>query len=143
MPIVGFTFTKVSVEKKPLISKEVQVNNDLQLKKVDLAQRSDYTGSDLGRFSFTFTVAYGEIGSIDLAGYVLYADTPENLKRIVETWEKDKMIPALLLQQILNAILVKSNVKALELAQDVGLPPHFDLPKLTMNLPKSSSKKEK
>lgn len=143
MPIVGFTFTKLGVEKKPLVSKQVNVTNDLKLVSVESAKRADHGNAELGRFNFSFEVKYGEIGSIDLAGYILYSDDPKKLKVIIETWQKDKMIPAILLQQILNAILVKCNVKALELAQDVGLPPHFDLPKLTMNFPNAQKKGKK
>ncbi|HZX12498.1 MAG TPA: hypothetical protein VFE88_03500 [Candidatus Nanoarchaeia archaeon] len=141
MAIVGFSFMKVGVEKKPLVSKEVKVTNDLKLGKVELAKRNDFSGSDAARFNFEFKVVYGDIGNIDLAGYLLYADEPKKLKEIVETWEKEKRLPALLVQQVLNAILVKCNVKALELAQDVGLPPHFELPKLKMSLPAKKEQK--
>ena len=143
MPIVGFTFTKFGVEKKPLVSKQVTVSNDLNLGVVELVKRSDYTGSDVAKFNFSFVVKYGDIGNIDLVGYVLYSDDTEKLKKLVGDWEKNKVIPPVLLQQILNAALVKCNIKALELSQDVGLPPHFELPKLQINPAKSPEKKTK
>lgn len=135
MPITGFSFTKFGVEKKPLLSKQVSVTNDLTLGKVEFFEKNELNRSDIVRFNFNFDVKYGDIGDINLKGYVMWSDTLEKMKEVVSTWEKDKAVPAVLLQQILNAALVKCNVKALELAQDVGLPPHFDLPKLKVNLP--------
>ena len=142
MPIVGFSFTKIEVEKKPLVSQQVNIKNDLQLGNVELAKKNDYTTTDIVRFNFTFEVIYGEIGNINLTGYLVYSDDPEKLKRLVEIWEKEKRIPAILVQQVLNAMLVKCNIKALELAQDVGLPPHFELPKLKINVPKQEKGKK-
>ncbi|MFA4887445.1 MAG: hypothetical protein WC595_04480 [Candidatus Nanoarchaeia archaeon] len=142
MAIVGFTFMKFSVEKRPLISKQVKINNDLQLGSLELVKRAEQ-GADVLKFNFTYKVSYGDMGDIDLAGYLLYADSLERLNKLLETWQKDKMIPVILLQQVLNAILIKCNIKSLELAQDVGLPPHFELPKLNVNIPKQPSKKEK
>ena len=143
MAIVGFTFTKFGVEKKPLISKEVKIANDLQLGKVEFVKRAEQ-GGEVVKFNFTYKVSYGDIGNIDLEGYLLYADAVDKLRKLVDAWEKEKMVPVILLQQVLNAILLKCNIKALELAQEVGLPPHFELPKLNVNIPpKQPSKKEK
>lgn len=135
MPITGFTFTKVGIEKKPLVSQQVSITNDLTLGVVELVKKSEYNPNEVVRFNFNFDVKYGDIGDINLKGYVIWSSTPEKMKEVVDSWEKDKMVPAVLLQQILNAALVKCNIKSLELAQDVGLPPHFDLPKLKVNLP--------
>ncbi len=145
MPIVGFNFTKISIEKKPFGVKQVQVKNDLKLGKVELSKRYDVTHADVARFNFVYEVRYGEMGSIDLEGYVLYSDKADALKKLVDQWEKEKEIPLILLNQVLNASLLKCNIKALELAQDVGLPPHFELPKINMAgaAPKAPEKSQK
>jgi hypothetical protein len=49
-------------------------------------------------------------------------------KKILEEWKKDKKLNEEISALVFNTILARCNVKALNLAQDVGLPPHFRLP---------------
>ena len=49
-------------------------------------------------------------------------------KLILDGWKKDKQLPKDLAPKILNTILAKCNIKALNLTQEVNLPPHIRLP---------------
>ena len=57
----------------------------------------------------------------------------EKIKEYLSSWEKDKSIPTDIMSQILNTILFKCNVKALNLSQEVNLPPHIQLPRVKPN----------
>ena len=85
------------------------------------------------KFIFEFSVNYGTAGDTLLEGHVVYMDSPEKIKEYLSSWEKDKSIPTDIMSQILNTILFKCNVKALNLSQEVNLPPHIQLPRVKPN----------
>ena len=130
MPIVGFNFDKSLVEKSNKITGPVQVKNDMQIvcvnkEKVELNKRSDETL----RVDFAFTSKYEpNLGKMLFNGHILYIDEPNELKKLFDSWAKEKKIPPQLMTQIINTILVRCTIKALAYSQDVNLPPHIRLP---------------
>jgi hypothetical protein len=130
MPIVGLNFDKINAEKKDLIKDKVDVKTNLQI--TDLKEESipiEKSKEKVLKFTFEFTVNYEpKIGDILLKGHILYLDDQAKINSIFKEWKKSKKIETKLMQQLLNAILIKSNIKAFSLAQEVNLPPHIRLP---------------
>ena len=60
-------------------------------------------------------------------------DEPKKIEDILKTWKKDKSLHKDITQLIINAVLSRCNIKALELSQDVNLPPHIRLPLIKPN----------
>lgn len=140
MPIVGFNFTKLSADrKKEQIKGDVKVKNDLLLQSltqtdIDMAGKKQ----PVLKLVFDFLIDYQPgIGNLILSGHLLFADTPENVKSIMDMWKKEKKIPQQYAINFINVILTRSNIKALELSQAIVLPPHFRLPTV---LPKQDFK---
>ncbi len=140
MPIVGFNFNKVHVEKKEKADNQptnIQIKNDVLITNVQ--EEKLPTGkakSDGLKFDFKFSLKYEpEVGEVELIGFIYYLDEPEVIKDIFKSWKKDKKIPQNITSALVNAVLVKGTIKALSLSQEVNLPPHLPLP--TVN-PKSS-----
>jgi len=137
MPIVGFNFDKVLVEKLSPIEGQVKVKRDLLIK--DIKKQELSLGSkkkeELLKFDFEFSVKYEpKIGNIMIDGHILFIDEPSELKKIFDSWKKNKDLAPNLMALLLNTALMRCNIKALSMIQDVGLPPHLQLP--TIN-PKS------
>lgn len=136
MPIVGFTFEKVHVEKKNLIKGKVQIKNNVAI--TDLKEEELPTGKTKAeglRFNFKYCVDYEpNIGNICLEGFIYFLDDPKIIKDIFKQWKKDKKISPEIMAQIINTILLKSTVKALSLSQEVNLPPHFPLPQISQKV---------
>ena len=59
-----------------------------------------------------------------------HKDKEKEVDNILATWKKTKKIEPALLGQVLNAVLIKCNIKALLLSQEMGLPPHLRMPTL-------------
>lgn len=139
MPIVGFNFNKVFVEKKENLeeSKNIQVKNDVLITNVQEEKLpTGKTKADGLKFDFKFSLKYEPgIGEIELVGFIYYLDDSETIKDIFKSWKKDKKIPKEVTSNLVNTVLVKGTIKALTLAQEVNLPPHLPLP--TVN-PKSN-----
>lgn len=131
MPIVGFGFDKVSIERKEQFTKDDKVNNSIgveSLKEFKI-KTSDKDEKDAITVNFGFGLDYGKAGNLELKGHVIFYDTEEKVKELLEAWNKNKKLPADFSTFIFNFIMLKSNVKALELEEEVGLPLHLKLPR--------------
>ena len=84
--------------------------------------------------TFSFAIDYGRAGSLELKGYVLYYDTEKALKDLLDEWKKEQKLPPDFSTQIFNFILLKSNIKGLQLEEEVGLPLHLRLPRFRVNV---------
>jgi len=62
----------------------------------------------------------------------LYVEEPKKAKEILSGWKKDKKLDKELMATLLNTLLVKCNVQALILSQQINLPPPIPLPKVQM-----------
>jgi len=135
--IVGFGFTKLSAEKKGSGKGKIHINNNVSIKNVETADLS--LGKDkqnVIRFIFEFTSKYEpSIGTILFEGELLYMDDPKKIKEILSSWKKDKKIGKDLMADLINAILIKCNIQALILSQQINLPPPIPMPKVQMNAP--------
>ena len=55
----------------------------------------------------------------------------KKMNEMVKGWKKEKKISPEIIQGLFNTIIARSNIKALQLEQDLNLPPHLPMPKLT------------
>ena len=133
MSIVGFNFTKISVERKSgNISGKVNIANNISIKNAEKKDLSLGKAKQDGiKFSFEFTSKYTpDVGSILLNGEVLYMEDKAKVEEILNNWKKDKKLPPDVITPMLNMALTKSNIQALILSQEINLPPPIPLPKV-------------
>ena len=132
MPVVGFGFTKINVERIGKLTGKVDIKNNAGINTV---VKEDLT---LGvstqpalKFGFNFNVTY-EPGkaTIDLEGEVIWVDKKEIIEETMKTWKKEKKISPTIMTPVLNAVLQRSNMQALILAKELNLPPPIPLPKV-------------
>ena len=139
--IVGFGFTRLSVEKKEAAKGKIDISNNVTIKKVE--EDSLHLGNDkqsVLKFVFEFTSKYEpSIGIILFEGEVLYLEAPKKIKEILGTWKKDKKVPKDLMAGLLNTILTKCNIKALIFSQEVNLPPPIPMPRVQAAAPPDKS----
>lgn len=130
MPIIGFNFDQLNVEKKEPISGQVKINSDLSIKDVQEEKVSLGKTEDILKFIFEFKIDYDKNGIILIRGHILYLDEVKKIKEILKNWKKDKNIPQDIMAMVINTALFKCNIKALSLSQEVNLPPHLKMPRL-------------
>lgn len=134
MAVVGFSFSKVLVERKKAPNASgVKVKADIKVVGVD--KESIGQDNNVARFEFEFTLDYEESGNVLFLGDILFMDEPKKITQMLEMWKKQKAVPKEVLKQLLNAALYRCNIKALELSQEVGLPPHLNLPHFVDDTP--------
>lgn len=130
MPIVGFNFTKLSVEKKNNLASDKKIKSDMKIKELKKEKLPIGESEDVLKFNFDFIIEYEDAGQVFMNGNVLFMEDPKKIDSLLKAWNDGKSLPKELMEQILNTVLFKCNIKALMLSQEVNLPPHFRLPRV-------------
>ena len=130
MPIVGFNFDKLLVDKKKTLKAPIKVDTgmkivDVKKEEIAVAGKKEI----LLKFEYEFKVGYnkGE-AEVLIAGSLVLAEDQKILNDIFDQWKKENKFDPKITQAVMNNVLMRCNIKALLLTQEVGLPPHIRLP---------------
>lgn len=129
MKLVGFDFKKISAERFKDSAESLKFNTKLDISSINTL-KSDIlkTKEELLKIEFVYSVFYEpEFAKLELAGKIIIAVEPRIARDILKGW-KDKETLDEFRIFMFNIILRKANIKALQLEEELGLPPHIPLP---------------
>jgi hypothetical protein len=134
MRALGFSFKKIDVEKLASNSLEgVKVNANIDISDITPAKSTDMIikpKEDLIGIKFNYTVNYDpDYAKLIFSGDILIELDSKTAKEILKSW-KDKEMPEEFRIFVFNIILRKSNLKALELEDEMNLPLHIPMPSI-------------
>ena len=131
MKLIGFNFSKISIEKIEKISKDLKIDTSINIDSIENMKNELLKSKDLFlNIKFNYKINYKpNIAKIELVGNIALAIDSKLGKEILNDW-KDKKIKDETRMIFFNAILKKSNIKALQLEEEMNLPTHFQLPSL-------------
>lgn len=141
MKLVGFNFNKISIEKFSERPKDLKINTKMDISEIKNV-KSDIlkTKEEILTVSFSYVIDYEpSFVKINFEGKVIIAVESKKAKGIIKEW-KSKKISEDLQNPLFNIILTKSNIKALQLEEEMNLPHHIPLPSLS---PKKTEKQKK
>ncbi|MFW5846617.1 MAG: hypothetical protein ACOCUU_00515 [Nanoarchaeota archaeon] len=129
MRLAGFHFTKIAIEKKSNELEKAQIDTNIKILNIeDLKSEAVKKNEQLLDVSFDYTINYKEdIAKVEFKGNLLVIVDSKKGKEILEQW-KSKKLPEDVQMSLINVIIKKSNVKALNLEEEVKLPYHLPLP---------------
>ncbi|MCR4327326.1 MAG: hypothetical protein NUV46_01975 [Nanoarchaeota archaeon] len=132
MRLVGFGLTKVNAEKFSNEFSDLKVETSINLDSVEENKfPSKRENSTLLDILFNYSIKYSkEIAKIELKGKIILSVENALGEEILKNWKKKDFKDELKIN-IFNAILLKANLKALQVEEELGLPPHFRMPSLT------------
>ncbi len=131
MTVIGFSFTKMLIEKKSPVKGKVSINNNVGIRDVEETKLNINTTKKALKLDFEFTSIYEpNIGKILLTGEVVYLIDKDKAADVVKNWKKNKKMEKDMMTNILNNVLAKCNVQALILSKDMNMPPPIPLPKV-------------
>lgn len=146
MTVISFTFDKYNVERKKQLEVPINVENGMNITDVreENIPLSNGNKETVLRFHYEYKVDYKPNQAIiEIAGHLIYLPPKGDSKEILATWQKEKKLDKEIMQQVMNNILLRCQVKALALGQDLNLPPHIRLPSVTSGpAPKKEEKKK-
>jgi len=130
MKIVGFTLTKILIQRKEKIEGKLQVNQNIDIKDV-VSEHLQFVKDEALKINFKFIIDYsGDSAKVEFEGYLIIIAEKDEFKKIQESWEK-KQVPDDLRIPLFNFIMSKCNIKALTLEDEMALPPHLPLPRIS------------
>ncbi len=129
MRVIGFHFEKISGERLKETSENLKIKTSMDIFKVREVEKPLLKTKDtLIEVNFEYIISYEpELAKVDLKGVMLLAVDKKTSKEILDGW-KDKKIPEDVRIQLLNIILRKATIKALELEDVLNLPLHMPMP---------------
>lgn len=131
MRIIGFNLTKILVEKQEKFGEKLQVNQNINIKNI-FEEKIPITENKALKIAFNLSITYSEnFAKMEFEGTILVLPEKDEFKKILESW-KNKNIPETLRVPIFNFIMDKCNIKALYFEDELGLPFHMPMPKLTL-----------
>jgi len=140
MQIVGFNLTKISVEKSPNF-KRVPINTSIEFTNIEKEKLEILKDQEALKINFKFSITHGEggqnnppkeeeiLGSAKFEGILMLSTEKDEAKKIQKSWKKKQLEPAFQVP-LYNFILRKCSPKAVQLADDIGLPPHLQIPQI-------------
>ena len=129
--LAGFNYTKILVEKEKEFSGELKISPNINIKNIE-KHNSENSKNNFLKVEFKFGVEYTNLGKIDLEGVMFLIVDSKIQKEVLDSW-KNKKLEGNINLLILNIIMQKASLKALELEDEMGLPPHVQLPRLQLN----------
>ncbi len=131
---LGFGLTKISAERFVSEFTELKIDSSMNVKSIEenLAKLGEDNQKAL-TISFGYSLDYSDkIAKIDLEGKLIVGVDSGKAKEIIKNWKKKELDEDVKVE-IFNMILIKCNIKAIQLEDELGLPAHFRMPSLTSN----------
>jgi len=128
MKFLGINFFKLSAEKTSNEFKGIKINTDLNIEDIKQSPSPLNTQGNLLIVKFNYKIEYNpSFAKIFLGGNLILSVTEEESSQILKDW-KDKTISDNIKTKIINSILNKSNLKALQMEDDLNIPYHLPFP---------------
>lgn len=131
MKIIGFNLTKILIEKKGKIEEDLKITQNIDIKNV-LEEDIKISKNKAIKIDFELKIDYSkDFAKIELEGNILALPDGNDTEQLLESW-KSKKVPEYMRVPIFNFIMNKCNIKALYLEDEMGLPLHIPMPKVTI-----------
>ena len=130
MKVIGFGFEKISSEKKNPIKGKLEISANAQIQEITEEKADMLKDVSLLKFNFEFKLEYNpNIANIEIDGYVLVSIEKKEAKEIIKKW-KSKELDDKIRLDILNFVISKTGLKALQIEEDLDLPFHMPFPRI-------------
>lgn len=143
MRVVGFSYKKISVEKKKEINGKVEIKTDIQVNEIKKSKNDLFKGLDTLIVNYDFKIDYSPgFAELVFGGTIVLLmekEDDELTKKIMDEWKGKKILPELRVP-LLNIVFERCNLKALQLEEYANLPAHLPTPRFSQE---SQENKEK
>jgi len=127
MKFIGFNFNKILIERINKKSIGEKISTKLDISSIEKIPNTLNSDEAILNVEFSYIIDYNpEVARIELRGNVLFNDSNDNINTMITKWENKEM-DADFKVNLFNIILRKSNIRALQLEDDLNLPPHMKL----------------
>ena len=150
MQHIGFNFSKIQAERVQELTPAPTINTNIEFTELVKDTVELLKDAEVLRVGFRFSITYHSANSLNqkkdtqgkekeskdpphasliFEGTLLFTTTPETAKELLKHWKKREILPQTKIP-LFNIILRRCSTKALELEEQLSLPPHIPLPQL-------------
>ncbi len=134
--LAGFRITKTHAEINSEFKGKLEMAPNINIGSIEKF-KPEQSKQDLLKILFDFGISYKELGKVSVGGELFLSADSKTFKEILSNW-KDKSHSPNTQIAIMNIIMQKASLKALSLEDEVGLPPHINIPILKLQEEKSN-----
>jgi len=121
---------KISIERKEQIEKELKISQNIDIKEI-IKEKVPVSNDEALKVTFDFTIDYsGDSAKIEFKGNLILLPEKEETKKILKSWKEKKFTDEFRVP-LFNFIMSKCNIKALSLEDELFLPPHIQMPRIS------------
>lgn len=145
MRLIGFNFTKINAEKFSENPQGIKINTGIDISDIREVKSTFFkTKEEMIAVSFEYSISYEpKFAKLSFSGNVLFGVDSKKAKEVFKMWKEEK-VPEDFRLGVFNVILKKSSLRALQLGEEMNLPPHFPLPSIKIdNLQEANKAHEK
>lgn len=131
MPVIGINLRSIESSREEEIKGNLKVNNSPKIKDVELKSVGSLDRDALS-LDFDYTCSYATeedeetVAEIKIKGEVIFL--VEDPEEVIEGWEEDKKLPDEVVIPTINSLMRKSLTKAINISEDLQLPPPIRFP---------------
>ena len=130
MQIIGFNLNKISIERKEKQQGKLEIKQNINIDDIS-KDEINISDKEIVKINFTFSVDYSpDFARVELKGQAVLLPEAEELKEVLKEWKK-KQVSDKFRVPLFNFIMGKCNIKALELEDELNLPLHIPMPRLS------------
>jgi hypothetical protein len=129
--VLGFNYTKLSAERYPDFKGKLEINPNINIASIE-KHELNLIKQDAVKIVFSFGIKYKDLADINLQGDIILRTDTKTQKEIIKGW-KDKNLDQEIQTMILNLIMQKASIRAIELEEEMGLPIHIKIPRLEVS----------
>ncbi len=134
MELVGFNLTKLRAERFSMNFKDLKIETSINIDNIEenkIIPKKE--GINFLNVTFNYIIDYSKkIAKIELGGRLILSVDSKLSKEILKKWKKKELKEEIKLS-IFNGILIKANIKAVQIEDELGLPTHFRFPSLKIS----------
>ncbi len=127
--VIGFSFSKIFVEKISSEFKDLKIDRNIKIESVEkIKPQALQIKEDLLEIKFKYGISYDpNVAKFEFSGNLLVTADQKVAKEFLSEW-KEKKFPERHKIVLFNIIMRKSDIKAMEIEDEMGLPLHVALP---------------
>lgn len=130
MQIIGFNLIKISAERKEKQQGKLEIKQNINIDDIS-EDKINISKEEVIKITFSFNVDYSpDFAKLEIKGQTVLLPGKDEAKEIFKEWKK-KQIPEHFRIPLFNFIMGKCNIKALELEDELNLPLHLPMPRLS------------
>lgn len=135
MRIIAFNYTKIHGERFPKAPKTEKISSDLEFTNVEKDEIALMKEADILKVHFSYALKYDpKVAEILINGMVLLSMSSDDVKEAIKLWKK-KQLPEKVKLGLVNVILNRCSLKALNMEEELSLPTHIKLVRINAQQP--------